>query len=869
MSTAHQLHYTSCRRGQGGGKGFQTRATSAGVRPDEQREIEARGGYTPPRDLLDEPTREDIERDFPVVFRFYRLSSGRYALTRSQYSGQDYSQRWGNFFAHTLVLDDGAPELWPIDYYEWEGWKGALEPDEDNEEAPPVLPAVVLSGIEPSASFTLTELQAFLRENPGRPGVLSAMVRAVFFGPSRSRVLVVRDTALDGPFWLACVEKAFPLRQAISLPLCTYQFDPRDCAALNATTTGTNFTFADTERNFQFCMFDLAEGTASDIPDDGAEYASTVTRWLAEQPDQLAAFHAFTADVEHDGIGRELAHVLRLFRTSIKDASLSVAAVVEALDGAAALLPASARAKLVAPVADVAEQAAAAGTPEQVISVLRFLADAAERDLMPSARAVIAQTWVRCFVALLSAQRWTGLPALSELRDGLAPDIDRVIAERMLSPTSVAVIGAALAAMPSDAGAQFEWIVAEALRSAQVLNGARPWEHRTMQELVAAVAVRANRDAAVAAALLRAFGDDARGIAFVSAALLSHETPTAAETERRGIVLGRAFFDLFNGAPDPEQAALRRALDAPATWPVLFGEWCAIVAARPGDAACYEMYRDRVLPSLPGYTREYRGSIVRAYAETLEGPRRGAQALTWLRNGDVNVFPRELQEWCVLTAALAVPLARSVNGGLAAAEAVAHRARELGITLDPDRPFLRAALEWIRQPNALASARDLDRLAPMLRRLDDVDYREFLHDFLPPALLNAGSDEQHEAVVGATFVPAARAVFAAVYTAALSANDANALPKAAVTTALRFWLGKNATSPVPFAELNGPALDALTVRLAKLRRPEFEAVQRHFEADRALGPVASTRWRRIKDDIERRNRSIWSRLGAAVRRERP
>ncbi|MEA2718805.1 MAG: hypothetical protein QOJ39_669, partial [Candidatus Eremiobacteraeota bacterium] len=83
---ALQLEYTSCRSGQRGSKGFQTRALSRGVRADEQREIEAQGGYSPPRGLSTEPAWEEIERDFPVLFRFYRLGSGRFAMTRSQYT---------------------------------------------------------------------------------------------------------------------------------------------------------------------------------------------------------------------------------------------------------------------------------------------------------------------------------------------------------------------------------------------------------------------------------------------------------------------------------------------------------------------------------------------------------------------------------------------------------------------------------------------------------------------------------------------------------------------------------------------------------------------------------------------------------------
>ena len=79
---ALQLHYTSCRRGQSGNAGFQTRSLTPGISADEQREIERRGIYRPPRDAAPEPSAEEIGSTFPRALRCYRLESGRQALTR-------------------------------------------------------------------------------------------------------------------------------------------------------------------------------------------------------------------------------------------------------------------------------------------------------------------------------------------------------------------------------------------------------------------------------------------------------------------------------------------------------------------------------------------------------------------------------------------------------------------------------------------------------------------------------------------------------------------------------------------------------------------------------------------------------------------
>src|SRR3954466_817292 len=204
---ALQLHYTSCRRGQSGNAGFQTRSFTPGIRADEQREIERRGVYRPPRDARPDPSREEIAQNFPRALRFYPLESGRHAVTRASYVGRDYSGRWGNFFSHTLVLENGQlPVLWPVDLYEWQGWRDGLSPEEDNEEVPGPIPEVDLDALSPAESFKLEELCAFLREEPGRTELLARMGRAVLLGRTSSRALVVRDTPLNGLYWIACLQ---------------------------------------------------------------------------------------------------------------------------------------------------------------------------------------------------------------------------------------------------------------------------------------------------------------------------------------------------------------------------------------------------------------------------------------------------------------------------------------------------------------------------------------------------------------------------------------------------------------------------------------------------------------------------------------
>ena len=137
-----QLHYTSSRYGLSGHPGFQTRAISSAVRPEEQRMIERMGIYQPPRDCPVEPNREQINELFPVAYRSAYLETGRLALVRSVYVGQDYTGRWGNYFAHAILFDKLPKAYWPVDLYEWEGWINGLNENEDIDQSSYELPAI-------------------------------------------------------------------------------------------------------------------------------------------------------------------------------------------------------------------------------------------------------------------------------------------------------------------------------------------------------------------------------------------------------------------------------------------------------------------------------------------------------------------------------------------------------------------------------------------------------------------------------------------------------------------------------------------------------------------------------------------------------
>jgi|GEM_PF-3449862 len=311
---ADQLYYTSCRKGLSGYAGFQGRAVSHGMKPDERREIEGRGGYMPPRDLPREPSEDEIRDIFPRAFRSFGLGSGRQAIMLAAYAGKDYSNRWGNYFLHALVLDGPPAGRWSIDACSWNGWVTALAPGEDEREPQP-LPAIDASGLFDGEDYSFSELSSFLNESPDRVEKLARMIQAVFARKDNPRNLVIRvSDDVSAVYWIACILKAFPSSCQSTLNWSTYQSDPRMSLVINATMGKTDFLLDERERKYQFYVFDLVDEKFSEIPAGFSEYAETIAGWMKNSPDTLVRFHGFVNLFERLSIGQDLQQLLSLFR---------------------------------------------------------------------------------------------------------------------------------------------------------------------------------------------------------------------------------------------------------------------------------------------------------------------------------------------------------------------------------------------------------------------------------------------------------------------------------------------------------------------------------------------------------------------------
>ncbi|MFF8424626.1 GTPase-associated protein 1-related protein [Streptomyces sp. NPDC016566] len=218
MSLA-QLHYTSAPPGPDG-SGFRFTAVSPGVPQTLLREAEQLIGYEPPRDLPARPDAEQL-KSFPKAFSCSELSDGGRLLSRSVYTGADYSGRWGNFHAHALHLPPGVrlPDgALPITAWESPRWADAT---------PPEGRPVPVDRFEPSGLLRRDGLVAFARSRGDRLAAFFADLRALTEETDTRQIVLVEHDSADVAQWIALACTVLPRERAHRLTFTTYTRRPQ------------------------------------------------------------------------------------------------------------------------------------------------------------------------------------------------------------------------------------------------------------------------------------------------------------------------------------------------------------------------------------------------------------------------------------------------------------------------------------------------------------------------------------------------------------------------------------------------------------------------------------------------------------------
>ncbi|MFF7749610.1 GTPase-associated protein 1-related protein [Streptomyces sp. NPDC007971] len=268
-----QLHYTSAPPGPDG-SGFRFTAVSPGVTPALLREAEQLIGYEPPRDLAARPDAEQL-KSFPKAFAFSELSDGGMLLSRSVYTGADYSGRWGNFHAHAFHLPPGVrlPDgALPITAWESPRWADAT-PEGGRTEP--------VDRFEPSGLLRRDGLVAFARSRADRLAAFFADLRALADGTDTRQIVLVEHDSADVAQWIALACTVLAREQAHRLTFVTYTRRPQQA---RQQIVGALPSSEPAGHDHRFRVHDCTAGTDTAPVDDA--WADVCARvWAAGRPE--------------------------------------------------------------------------------------------------------------------------------------------------------------------------------------------------------------------------------------------------------------------------------------------------------------------------------------------------------------------------------------------------------------------------------------------------------------------------------------------------------------------------------------------------------------------------------------------------------
>lgn len=857
---ALQLFYTSCRRGISGHAGFQTRAVSDGVKPDEIREIEARALYQAPRELPTSPDADALVSMFPKAFRAFRLASGRIAILRTVYAGQDYSGRWGNYFAHALVMEHLPQGHWPIDVYAWDGWRDRLESPDDSE--PQTLEPVDLERIGCGQDFSLEEIGTFLGEEPSRPALLRQMIQAVFGRATESRSLVIRaGLELDGVYWIACLQKAFPPACLKNLSCSTYQFDPRTCLAVNATMGETDFLFDEGERRYQFYQFDCIAGVHSEVPADGIEYARVLSEWMASQPARVEGFHELAAVFACDEIGPELLHVLRIYRLSLSDnLEISPNELGASLAFAQAkALPRELPRVLVA-VGDVSRALNSRASPEDWSSIVRFLAQSAVAADSAELRARVACAWVKAFDTFVLEHHRSedAILALRDETESVLGKEARVVSEAFIEDVHLDWMLQRAAKLPTR---NLELLVTALLHALQRLGREHVHETQEVRSLIEAVMSRRKpQQAAEVRCILHPFRGDLQALEDVTrqvAGVLRGSDAASAETRAGYRIVGAALSDILGGGDESARfELLGRLKESEGLAFVLVGEWEATLARASDKVGAHARYEAALLADGSTFATTLAETLAKTFLEQLPARSASGQAQRWLESGRCGVFSGELAQIIVEHASRRVTFsaddeARSEK----LVRLIGADRKSRGIREVPIRCELFNIAWRVRQGERL----ELDRAT--FERAGSEGYREFLTALFPGLLNSAHSAESYCRALLTLYSASYGRTFTSTYVRYIGALPDERFDDAD-RAALRFWIGlKPSDSQGESAwsllgRMREEVVDALALRAAELRGVGWTLFEQFMGERRESKGRARSGWDVFRERVAKR-RTGW------------
>ncbi|AZV55578.1 hypothetical protein [Clostridium sp. AWRP] len=304
-----QLFYTSCKKGLSSGMGFQTYSMSKGITDKERMEIESHCIYIPPSNLPTQPTKEEIDRLFPISFSSFRLENGKYCISQIKYVGKDYSERYGNYFCHVLISND-AWKFYPIELYKSPVFRYCLSEEEKNAVEIDYLPEITEIPLGNVVDFD--EISNFLKGSGGDRGkkFTSLLERVVMYNSSRKRTILA-DVKENIPFWIGAVCMSLPKKLALQFSFTTYSYNPdnTDYILCGISKNGSKFNFADNRKMYEYSAMNFSE----DCPRSKSSFSKRAEVGYTVSKEVFLPFLKFLDQFEYNKLDEEVDNCVTLY----------------------------------------------------------------------------------------------------------------------------------------------------------------------------------------------------------------------------------------------------------------------------------------------------------------------------------------------------------------------------------------------------------------------------------------------------------------------------------------------------------------------------------------------------------------------------
>lgn len=613
-----QFTYTSCQRGVNGQAGFQVRGVSPGLSLEDQRAIinwcyykapedehramenEYRAGGAPVRYPLPDEERAKIRDRFPLALRSFLLPSGRQVVLRVGYVGLDYSNRWGNMFAHALVFEPGTLSRSPIDCYEWDGWLLELPPAEDTKDAPPPLPSLPESALAFESSFSYANLADFFGGFPEAQAKLGLMLEAVRLRKRGGRALVLRSSSdIQNIYLIAALVKSFPASCQAGLSLSTYHHDPQATLDINGTLGQTRFSFSSREVNNDFYMFDFSKNVFSELTPSSSLYIARVADWLVNAPEKMEGLQSFSRFFSLSDLEGDLDSLMELYGLTNGEAEPTAERLSAILSGLGTRVNGAQREALLT-LLQAPFEAFVARHPQSLSAILEFVVPLAEASQKPALHLLPYRLWLECFLRFLpSTGHWP--EALLVQHDALLrrfPADKSEFADLFLSSLHALLEKSPELAIDDEKSIQ---VLALLGRHYGALSVKTPWLEEDYQLIYLGMVKGAFASGSPAVARFLAInGRDSRILGQMADLVAAGISSWYRNEERLSAfaVLGQALGSCLGPLSDKERGEFFSRLQTPDVWPLLAGDFRYGLEQSAKPFVFYRDYEQNVLAAL-------------------------------------------------------------------------------------------------------------------------------------------------------------------------------------------------------------------------------------------------------------------------------